>query len=569
MRPAKGVLGKAPASSSDDELPAPEVEVEEGVRKKRGVAWVEVADRPAKTAVPTGEKVAFLRLVKILRSNSAGILVRDAATGQVGAPKNVVALASNLLQIALRTGKRIHSTFQETKVIPNEQVIVRQRPFVMESVFQKEVINPWAREHLLACVAIKQRATFRSLTTYMRETAPAHIADTTSLLLPDEDVQEITEAALSYVSYTNVRRWALRSGMRVTKLGKIKKTFSAETAKVQASYARFCRLYLGFLADTNCIMVFADESFVNQYHARAYAVVDLRDASTRLEGAKKGMRWCLATAITSEGEIEILDPADHPENNVNSMSGRWTFCPNKSQAKSQGRDYHSSFCEATYIPYFKERLVPACERAFPGKKLCFVFDNATYHIVASYKVGEEVVSRDKSNMETLARFIEANGRDPVPRKPSRKIAISRAELIVQFDQIVAELGSDLQIFCRERGHEILLTPPRASHFQPIELYWAAVKNEVAAQYNSSRSFASVKTQLLTALTKWGTPEFCSKIINHCTSKITAFHEALQRADESQDIELVHIDNSSSDDESLSSNVSDNVSESDADSEGFA
>ena len=75
------------------------------------------------------------------------------------------------------------------------------------------------------------------------------------------------------------------------------------------------------------------------------------------------------------------------------MSGRWTFCPNKSQAKSQGRDYHSSFSEATYIPYFKERLVPACERVFPGRKLCFVFDKATYHVVASYKVGEEEVSR--------------------------------------------------------------------------------------------------------------------------------------------------------------------------------
>jgi hypothetical protein len=565
MRPAKGVLGKAITDSSSDEIPLPDVEVEECVRKKRGMAWVEVADRPTKTAVPSGEKVAFLRLIKTLRSNSAGILVRDAATGQVGAPKNVVALASNLLQIALRTGKRIHATFQLTKSIPNEEVIVRHRPFVMESVFGKEVIKRWVREHLLACVAMKQRATFRSITTYLRETAPAHIADTTSLLLPDEDVQELTEAALNCVSYTNVRRWALHSGMKVTKLGKIKKTFSAETAKVQASYARFCRLYVALLADPNCQMVFADESFVNQYHARAYAVVDLRDPSTRLEGAKKGMRWCLATAITSLGEIEVLDPAPHPENNVNSMSGRWTFCPNKSQAKSQGRDYHSSFSEATYIPYFKERLVPACERVFPGKKLCFVFDNATYHVVASYKVGEDVVSRDKSNMATLARFIEANGRGPVPRKPSGTIAVSRAELIVLFDQIVAELGSDLQIFCRERGHEILLTPPRASHFQPIELYWAAVKNEVAAQYSSSRNFASVKTQLLAGLNKWGTPDFCSKIVNHCTSKIIAFHETLQRADESQEIELVQL-NSSSDDESASSNLSDIVSSLDADSE---
>jgi hypothetical protein len=346
--------------------------------------------------------------------------------------------------------------------------------------------------------------------------------------------------------------------MKVTKLGKIKKTYSAETAKVQASYARFCRLYVTALADANCQMVFQDESFMNQFHARAYAVVDLQDPSTRLEGAKKGMRYCFSTAITNQGEIEVIDPEDHPENNVNSKSGRWIFCPNASQAKAQGRDYHSSFCEATYIPYFKERLVPACERVFPGRKLCFVFDNATYHVVASYKVGEEVVSRDKSNMETLARFIEANGRGPVPRKSSGKISISRAELIVTFDQIVAELGSDLQIFCRERGHEILLTPPRASHFQPIELYWAAVKNEVAAQYNSSRNFASVKTQLLAALNKWGTPEFCSKIIDHCTTKITAFHESLQRADESQDIELDQVD-SSSDDQSVSSDQSDNVS----------
>ena len=79
MRPAKGVLGKPSSSASSDELPATEVGVEETVRKKRGVVWVEVEDRPAKTAVPSGEKVAFLRLVKIIRSNSAGILVRDAA----------------------------------------------------------------------------------------------------------------------------------------------------------------------------------------------------------------------------------------------------------------------------------------------------------------------------------------------------------------------------------------------------------------------------------------------------------------------------------------------------------
>jgi hypothetical protein len=98
------------------------------------------------------------------------------------------------------------------------------------------------------------------------------------------------------------------------------------------------------------------------------------------------------------------------------------------------------------------------------------------------------------------------------------------------------------------------------------LYWAAVKNEVAAQYNSSRNFASVKTQLLAALNKWGTPDFCSKIIDHCTSKITAFHDSLQRADESQeDLEIVQV-GGSSEDESVSSNESASVSSSGSDSD---
>lgn len=526
--------------------------MDECVRKKRGAVWVEVADRPAKTAIPYGEKIAFLRLVKSLRSNSAGILVRDSATGRTSAPTNVLSLASDLLQIAQRTGKRIHSCFQETKGIPSDEVAVRQRPFVMESVFGHEVIKRWVREHMLACVAQKQRATFRSMTTYLREAAPGHIADTTSLILPDEDVSHVIDAALNCITYTNVRRWALRTGMKVTKLGKLKKTFSAESAKVQAAYAFFCRSYIEFLEDENVEFVFQDESFVNQFHARAYAVVDVQDASTRLEGAKKGMRWCLSTAITGKGEIELIDPEPHPEDNVNSKSGRWIFCPNKSQAKTQGRDYHSSFCEETFFPYFKERLLPACERAFPHKKLVFIFDNATYHVAASYQIGEDELPVNKgSNMDTLARFIEQHGGPPVPRKSSGKIAISRAELVVLFDAVVARLGSDLQRFCRARGHEILLTPPRASHFQPIELFWAAVKNEVAAQYNSSRNFATVRTQVLAAFNKWGTQEFCRKIIAHCTARIKAFHEVLQQADEAHEIPLLEV-NDISDDASDSS-----------------
>ena len=59
MRPATGKLGAAVSSpSSSPERPATDAGVEQNVRRKRGVAWVEITDRPAKTAVPYGERVA-------------------------------------------------------------------------------------------------------------------------------------------------------------------------------------------------------------------------------------------------------------------------------------------------------------------------------------------------------------------------------------------------------------------------------------------------------------------------------------------------------------------------------
>jgi hypothetical protein len=95
--------------------------------------------------------VAFLRVVKSLRSKSPQISVRDG--GVWCAPKNCITLAAELLQIAPRTAERIHSSFQELKSLPEEAAVVRERQFVMESVFGNEVIKQWVREHLMACVA--------------------------------------------------------------------------------------------------------------------------------------------------------------------------------------------------------------------------------------------------------------------------------------------------------------------------------------------------------------------------------------------------------------------------------
>jgi hypothetical protein len=545
MRPAKGVLGvekrSIAAAAADDD-----VGIQENVRRKRGVSWTEIADRPPKTSLSTDERVAFLRLVKSIRANTVAMQVRDAG-GRWGPPSCCISLAAELMQIAPRTAYRIHSEFQQQKAVPDVKgPLQRERPWLMEAVFGKATIRQWVTEHLLACVAKKQRATYQSIRDYLRQVAPIHIQDTSSLLLMDEDLAESIEAACKVLHYQNVRRWCSKQGMRVTKLGKIKRTYSGENSKIQAWYAAFCRTYIAYADDPNVVFIFCDESYVNQFHARNYAVVDTRNPQTRLEGAKKGMRYCMATGITLFGEIEVIDPLQGQGFNP-AKSGRWYFCPNKSQEKRQGKDYHKSFNEESYVPYFKERLVPACERAFPNKKCVFVFDNATYHITTSYKVGETPVDRSK-NKDVLAAFLVANGRPAPPRNRSGKVSESRAELLVQFDELVAQLGSELDIFCRDRGHAILLTPPRASHFQPIELYWAAVKNDVASKYTSERNFQGVLGHMLEAFDKWGTPEFCAKLINHCDRKIRAFLAMIEQADDALENEQVDSDD---DDEAAS------------------
>ena len=48
---------------------------------------------------------------------------------------------------------------------------------------------------------------------------------------------------------------------------------------------------------------------------------------------------------------------------------------------------------------------------------------------------------------------------------------------------------------REKGHEVLFTPPHFSDLQPIELVWAHVKGSIARAYTNSTSFQDVRDRL--------------------------------------------------------------------------
>jgi hypothetical protein len=119
MQPARGILGaKEPSAQEADVAVDDEVRVEECVRRKIVVLWVEIADRPPKTSLSTEERVAFLRLVKSIRAYTVGLQVRDAC-GRRAPPTSCVSLAAQLMQIAPRTAERINSDFQQRKCVPD------------------------------------------------------------------------------------------------------------------------------------------------------------------------------------------------------------------------------------------------------------------------------------------------------------------------------------------------------------------------------------------------------------------------------------------------------------------
>jgi len=275
------------------------------------------------------------------------------------------------------------------------------------------------------------------------------------------------------------------------------------------------------------IVIYVDESYCNEKHAKEYAVCKLDDISTWSDLVKDGRRLCFCTAISEDGEIATLDTARPAE----CESSRWIFCPNKDQQKK--KDYHSSFAAENWLPYFKERLLPACERVYPGATLVFVMDNAGYHVSCTLQIDGEspgsppiVVDKARSSKKVLCNCIQKYRGDSA----AANMNMRKDQLQSMYAALKKALGSDLERLLAEKGHLLLLTPPRMSTWQPIELYWASCKNEVARLFRKGRGLIETQEQLEASLTKWGTAEHCSKLIAHTTRLVRKWWDAAQQAE---------------------------------------
>jgi hypothetical protein len=500
-------------------------------RNRAGKEWVEVAPRPVGRELSAEEQVSFLRCVASIRQMAhANRIAFRSPSGQYETPQPVQ-LAAKLMGISEVTGKRIHAAFQESKVIPEGSARgVFARAFLIEELFGQSYLESWTRIVVQRCIAVKKRPSYRDITAGIQQLAVEQAREEGGLLADDSVDEPFLQGVQQALSYQRVRRWCRANKWMFKKITKVKGVVS-DNSKSTLLATRYCTRLFDEITKVDTVMIYLDESYCNEKHSQQFAVCKIDDQSTWSDEVKDGRRLCFCTAISEHGEISSLDRARPDE----SRDSRWMFCPNKDQAKK--KDYHASFDSANFQEYFKDALVPACERVFPGKRLVFVMDNAGYHVSASFEVpgelqGSMVPVHKQSAKKHLVQFLQAHNQEVT-------MNMLRVELEERYVAVAEELGCDIARYLRSRNHELLLTPPRVSVWQPIELYWASCKNEVAKLYRQGRGLVETKTQLNESLTKWGTATHCSKLIAHATKQVRTWWEAARRAD-AQDAEAPNV-----------------------------
>lgn len=134
---------------------------------------------------------------------------------------------------------------------------------------------------------------------------------------------------------------------------------------------------------------------------------------------------------------------------------------------TDGRDYHTEMNATIFEDWLEHKLIPN----LPEKSL-IVMDNASYHSRRDpATVSPTMASKKQDMIEWLEeRNIEFNRQAKVATKKQLY------ELITNHKQPVSYVTDQL---IRKHGHDVLRLPPYHCIFNPIELLWGVIKNDVA------------------------------------------------------------------------------------------
>ena len=289
------------------------------------------------------------------------------------------------------------------------------------------------------------------------------------------------------------------------------------------------------------VIVFTDETKIHQNHSPGTSWVN----KTREVGktTSKGKRLIVLHAITMGGFVSLLnvDGEGIEEHGLTgskepAKTAEWIWKANK-----KFKDHHENMDGAGFEWWLNNRLVPAVEFLFPGKKMILVMDNASYHQQHNTDFYPEKKTPSNASKGLNAHVLRMAG--------CTEIKIQRGEREFRFEMPSAEragwaahragtgkapkageegtvyerhskgnggpssvelaaattawlkakkpeaLDSKVEKLFREKDWEIIWTPPYKPKFQPSELVWGVAKQRAGTLDKPKSDLKATKRHL--------------------------------------------------------------------------
>lgn len=250
-------------------------------------------------------------------------------------------------------------------------------------------------------------------------------------------------------------------------------------------------------------VVYLDETYVNKNHSNDFTWYFGEDGPCIQKPTGNGERLIILNAITRDGWVPNV------QTTFNSL-------------RKTG-DYHGQMNAEIFQKWWQEKLLPN----IPNNSL-IVLDNASYHNTLSIHSAPTLTC----SKERIREWLESN-------KISCSSDSLKAELVEVLQKLAPEPLYKIDDIAREKGHEVIRTPPYHPELQPIEICWGVVKNEVAR--NCKFTMKDLGIQLEQAWKKV-TAETCRKIIKQVRMIEDKFWEEDEKLEIRDEVNAVSVEN---------------------------
>jgi hypothetical protein len=284
------------------------------------------------------------------------------------------------------------------------------------------------------------------------------------------------------------------------------------------------------------LLVYLDESYIHARHQMQkgwHPTKGPRRSNETQGDADKGPRLILLHAMTRDGMLDTEDAVGSNFLHEVTPTAQFVF----EAASFDDSDYHDTIDGDAFTLWMKNRVLPAFEALYPGKRMIVVMDNAGYHKprdfdwIVPYRMGkaactsfleEQGLEQFTSQREdSAAVFPKRTWQLHTHNKAAPSLKELQAAVKAHLKQHPGINRTKIDKLLQPLGHFIVWTPPFVPEVQPIELIWACVKQLVAQQYTLRRTIEATRSQTDDAFDRI-TAAMIQKRIAHCHAWIDAF-----------------------------------------------